>query len=211
MPVADHTNDPGAVQSERDAWVHAIDKLCSEWKRKSRSEYMFVETKALRNISIAEETEDTDTDLESSGEFGGGNRSHSHSPVHLKNADLTSGGEDQVSPGETGQSHPSADNTKPVAKPRRTSKAPGQIAGPDLSPQVQSQTSPQPSPTPAALPSSSTVPESLTHESGPPVEKIPSPPSIPAPPPLPLKAGTKSRKPCTKAFHWDLVGSEKVS
>ncbi|XP_070824872.1 uncharacterized protein [Chaetodon trifascialis] len=79
VPVPDHTTAPGSVQQERDAWVEAIDKLCSDWKRKSRSEHMFVERKSLQQLCIAEDAEDTD--LESSSEFGGGNMSHVYPPV----------------------------------------------------------------------------------------------------------------------------------
>ncbi|XP_070823607.1 uncharacterized protein [Chaetodon trifascialis] len=91
--------------------------------------------------------------------------------------------------------------------------------GPDVSPPAPSPTSPevaalsspaspQPSPTHTAL-TSSTVPESLPLESASSNVKGPSPPSIPVPPPLPPKVNLK--KPCTKAFHWDVVGSEKIA
>lgn len=221
MPVPDQTTAPGGVQRERDAWVQAIHKLCSEWKRKSMGEHTFVETKALRNVSIAEDAEDTDTDLESSGGFGGGNTSFSYPPADYEDADLASGGGDHISAGDTSQSYPSADDTKPVSKPHSNEKTAVQVIGPDILPPApsptspslvtsSSPTSPQPSPSNTALTSSSTVPKSLDHESGSSVVKGPSPPSIPAPPPLPFRIRTNSRKPRTKAFHWDLVGPEKV-
>lgn len=209
VPVPDHTTAPGAVQQERDAWVEAIDKLCSDWKRKSRSEQAFVETKNLQQLCIAEDTEDTD--LESSSEFGSGNMSHVCPPV-----DNTSG----LSAGDEAQSSPSADKPKPAPKPRSAGKAAVQVMGPDVSPPVPSPTSPkvaalsspaspQPSPAHTVLTSSSTVPESLPLESAPSNVKEPSPPGIPVPPPLPPKVNLK--KPCTKAFHWDVVGSEKIA
>ncbi|XP_022618790.1 formin-like protein 13 [Seriola dumerili] len=133
VPVSDQTSAQGAVQRERDAWIHAIDKLCAEWKRKSKDKHTFIETKILQNLSIAEDAEDTNRDLESSGGFSGGT-----------------------------------------------------IIYPP-------------------------VPESLKHESGSSVVKGPSPPSIPAAPPLPFKPRTNLRKIHTKAFHWDLVGSEKIA
>ncbi len=215
MPVPDQTTSPGAVQRERDAWVQAIHKLCSDWKRKSMGEHTFVETKVLRNISIAEDAEDTDTDLESSGGFGGGNTSSNYPPVDYENADSTSSGGDHLSAADKSQSYPSADYAKPVPKLRSNGKTAVQVIGLDIFPPVpspaspsvgvvSSPTSPQPSPSHNALTSSSTVPESLS------VVKVPSPPSIPAPPPLPFKIGTISRKPQTKTFHWDLVGPEKV-
>lgn len=219
MPVPDETTAPGAVQKERDAWVQAIHKLCSDWKRKSMGEHMFVETNFLRNVSIAEDGEDSDTDLESNGGSGGGNMSFNYPPVDYENADPTSGGGDHVSAGDTSQSYPSADYTKPVPKPRSNGKTAVQVIGPDISPPspsptspsvvaLSSPTSPQPSPSHTALTSSSTVSESL--ESGSSAVKTPSRPSIPAPPPLPFKIKTNPRKPQTKAFHWDLVGPEKV-
>lgn len=219
MPVSDQTAAPGSVQQDRDAWVQAIDKLCSDWKRKSRGEHAFVETQSLRKLRIAEDTEDADADLESSSEFGGGNVSLIYPPVDYE--DPTSGGGDHLSAGDTGQSCPSADQRKPTPKPRSTRKAAVQVMGPDILPPVPSPTSPgvealnspaspQPSPTLTALTSSSTVPESLPQESGSSDVKEPSPPSIPAPPPL-LFNLRNLRKPCTKAFHWDVVGSEKVT
>ncbi|XP_061908543.1 formin-H isoform X1 [Entelurus aequoreus] len=53
---------PGGVQSERDAWVKAIDRLCSDWKRRS----MFGVGESLRHLSIAEDAEEDDngSDLE---------------------------------------------------------------------------------------------------------------------------------------------------
>lgn len=61
---------PGAVERERDAWVQAIGKLCSEWKRKSMGEHAFAVQPTLRNISIEEEAEER-TVSPSSGGLGG--------------------------------------------------------------------------------------------------------------------------------------------
>ncbi|XP_070766720.1 uncharacterized protein [Enoplosus armatus] len=187
VPVPDQTSAPGAVQRERDAWVQAIDKLCSDWKRKSMGEHMFVQTKGLRNLSISEDTEDTD--LESSGGI---------------------------------IIYPPADYTKPVPKPRSSKTTSAEVIGPDILPPVpsptsptvaalSSPTSPQPSPSYTALTPSTKVPESLTHESASSVVKGPSPPWIPAPPPLPIQLKMNIKKRRTKAFHWDLVGSEKIA
>lgn len=58
---------------------------------------------------------------------------------------------------------------------------------------------------------SSLLPESASQEPGsPPIPAAP-PLIIPVPPPLPLKLQTKRRKPTTKAFHWDVVSSEKIT
>lgn len=217
MPLPDQTTAPGAVQRERDAWVQAIHRLCSDWKRKSMSEHTFMETMGLRHLSITEE--DTDTDLESSG---AGNMSSIHPPADYENADPSSNGDDHLSAGDTSQSYPSADITKPVPKPRGSRKTTGQVVRPAILPPVtsptspgvvalSSPTSPQPSPVRTSPSPSSTVPESLDHESGSSVVKGPSPPRVPAPPPLPFRMVTNSKKPTTKAFHWDVLGSDKVT
>lgn len=203
--VPDETDAPGTVQQERDAWVKAIDKLCSEWKRKSK---MFMEQKSFRHVSIPEDTEDNDTDLESSGEFGAG--SMTYPPADNKNADPPLSDGDNLSAQQT---HPPADHTNPIPKPRRK-KSP-QI----ITPQVSSPPSPSriapTSPTPlppsprAILPPPPVVPESPAQEAGSLIVKGPPPPSIPAPPPLPLNLNSK--KACTKAFHWDLIGPDKIA
>ncbi|XP_069566985.1 uncharacterized protein [Brachyistius frenatus] len=203
VPVPDQTAAPGTVQRERDAWVQAIHKLCSDWKRKSRGEHMFVEAKTFRHLSIHEE--DNDADLESSDEFASG--SNFSRPPEDKNADLRPSGGDCSSAGDT----------KPVPKPGSTTKTNVQVTGPDILPPVPSPTSPAMSPA-SPPPSSSnaapssfrSVPEPHPHESGmkgPP----PPPPSIPAPPPFPFKLKPNLGKPRTKAFHWDLLTQEKIA
>ncbi|KAM4562758.1 uncharacterized protein PAE49_011106 isoform 2-T2 [Odontesthes bonariensis] len=215
VPIPDETAAPGAVQRERDAWVQAIDKLCKDWKRKSRSEHMFVETKTLRHLSIAEDPEDRDSDLESSSEFSG--ESLIYPPADNKNVDATSSGRDCLSSGDTSQ--PSADSTKPIPKPRSTKTA-VQVIGPDILNPIPSPTSPcatvpivpsspPPSPCHTGLTSSSTSLES--QESSSPVMKMPPPLSIPPPPPLPFRLKTGLKKSLTKAFHWELVGSGKIA
>lgn len=215
MPLPDQTTSPGSVQMERDAWVEAIAKLCSDWKRKSMGENMFVETKVLRNISIAEDAEDTDTELESSSE----NIKFNYPSCDYENLEPTPGGGAHLPAGDTDPSNPPADHAKPVPKPRSIKKA----AGPDIKrgalPPVPSPTSPgvvalssptaspQPSPSHYALPSSVKVPESPTCVPALPV--LPVPP--PLPPPFPFKLRTNSKKARTKAFHWDVVGSDKVT
>ncbi|XP_051281478.1 uncharacterized protein LOC127377543 [Dicentrarchus labrax] len=218
VPLPDQTTPPGAVQEQRDAWVQAIDKLCKDWKRKSRAEQMPEEIRGLQNISINEDAENTDTDLESNGE----NMTFNYPPADYENEDPTTAGGDHQSADDMGQSL-SADHTTPVPKPRSTVKTAVQVSGPKVLPPhpsptspigvvaLSSPTSPQPSPPNNALTSSPTVPESLTQESGSSVVKVLAPPKIPLPPPLPFKLRTNSRKPYTKAFHWDVVGSEKIA
>ncbi|CAJ1084478.1 formin-like protein 13 [Xyrichtys novacula] len=217
VPVPDQTSAPGTVQRERDAWVQAIDNLCKDWKRRSLGESMFVETNVIRNISITEDPEDTETELESSS----GSTGFTHPPDENKNADPPSSPADHLSAWDTSQSHPpSADYTKPVPKPRGPLKTPAQVPEPGNSPPVTLPTppgvaalsppaSPQPPPSPLAPTSPAAVPE--TPEPSKPVIKIPRPPFIPAPPPLPFHFKLDPRKPRTKAFHWDLIGSEKLA
>ncbi|XP_028265570.1 formin-like protein 13 [Parambassis ranga] len=192
----------GAVETERDAWVQAIDKLCSDWKRRSLSRHMSMETMELRHTNIAEDTEDTD--LESS-------RGFLYPPADRSDADHA------VS---SGQIHRPAGDTRPVPKPRRHSrKASAHASRPEsLSPVTPaSPASPPPSPCPAtpspcpATPSpSSRCPQ--PPESGSTVVRGPlPPPPAPPPPPLPFSPIKNSNKTLTKAFHWDLVGSEKIT
>ncbi|XP_035997675.1 formin-like protein 13 [Fundulus heteroclitus] len=216
VPAPEEAASPGAVQKERDAWVKAIGKLCSHWKRLSRSEYMFAESKTLQEISIPEDADDSDADLEPGGGFAAGN----DAPADNKSADPTSRGVDSPLGGEAGQSSPPVDaDTKPVPKPR-ISKAAGQItAGSDPSSSILSPTSPfasvpkfpfSPPPSPhAGVTSFSSGPESQKPLS--PLVKEPPPPPIPAPPPLPVKITSTLKKKRTKAFHWDLIGSEKIA
>lgn len=193
--MPDETVALGTVQQERDAWVKAIDKLCSEWKRKSK---MFMEQKSFRQVSITEDTEDNDTDLESSGEFGAG--SITYPPADNKNVDPPLSDGDNLSAQQT---HPPADHTKPIPKPRRRN-SPQIIPPQDSSLPSPSSTSPTSPPYSlrAILQPPPAVPESPAQEAGPP------PRSIPAPPPLPLNLNSK--KACTKVFHWDLIGPDKV-
>ncbi|KAM9351041.1 uncharacterized protein ABDE67_008339 [Symphorus nematophorus] len=226
VPMPDQTTDPGAVKTERDAWVQAIDRLCRDWKRKSMGEHMFVETMGVQHISITEEAEDTDTDPELSG----GDTNLIYPPVDYENTDPASGAGDHPSAEDTGPGSPSADNTKPVPKPR-PGKTAAQAIGPDISSPVPSPsspgvvvfpspTSPPPSPARTAFTPSPTVPQSPAHKLAvkvpsppriPAPPNIPAPPDIPAPPPLPFNLGTNSRKPRTKAFHWDSVSSDKIA
>ncbi|XP_057685848.1 formin-H isoform X2 [Corythoichthys intestinalis] len=61
---------PSCQPTERDAWVQAIDKLCSDWKRKSKDERMFAGSESLRHLSIAEDIgeDNNNSDVETAGE-----------------------------------------------------------------------------------------------------------------------------------------------
>ncbi|XP_026223482.1 formin-like protein 13 isoform X2 [Anabas testudineus] len=220
VPATEQTSAPEAVQSERDAWVQDIDRLCSDWKKKYKDEHVLMKTKVQRNHSITEEAEENNTDLESNGGFSGENKTIIYPPAENANADSTSVSEDCLSAGDT--SHPSADYTKPHPKPRRSGKAAAGVTGSDVLPPVPLPTSPDvvasSSPTLPPIPppqtasmSPSTVPEPPSHESGSSAVTGPPPPSAPPPPPLLFKAKANLTKPCTKAFHWDLVSSEKIA
>lgn len=202
IPVSEQsTASGGAIQRGDDGWAHAIEKLCSHWKRKSRGEHTFAETSMQRQLSIVEDAEDTETDPESSGESNGGNMTVNIPSPDDQNSHPSPGGGDQSPPGDVS---PSADKTKPVPKPRSPAKT-GNVF-PPMSPlppspgfAVRSPTSPPP----VFFPPS--------HEPGSPAVKIPLAPFIPVPPPLPFKSKISSKKSRTKAFHWDVVGSEKVT
>lgn len=170
---------------------------------------MFVQTKVLQNISIAKDAEGADTDLESNGGTTAGNRNDICPPADCENAESTPGGGDRSSVGAT-SAH------RPVPKPRN-SKPSVRVTGPEVSPPGPSSTSPsvitssppassQPSPSQTAL----TPPKSDSESHGSAVKR-PTPLSIPVPPPLPFRARTNSRKLHTKAFHWDVVSTEKVT
>ncbi|XP_061665725.1 uncharacterized protein LOC133495285 [Syngnathoides biaculeatus] len=154
---------PGAVQSERDAWVQAIRMLCSEWKRKSKTEHMLAVNESLRHLSIAEDV----------GEDCNG-------------FDVESSGEDVYEdPNLSGDMNPSP----PQEVPKQTD--------PDLTPSYV-----------GPAPSSREPPH--RHPAGSRGDKVPCTKEIPPPPPLPLNLKINPRKIRTKAFHWDLVGPDKI-
>lgn len=206
---------PGTVQKERDAWVQAVDKLCSEWKRKSRCQASYEENMSSQPVTIPEEPSDNNMDLESYCDVGG--ESVIRPPAGFKNANHTFNGEDSSSAGDTSQKDPSV-KTKPVPKPRSFKTAVHDVGADDLkslqsptSPHVKSPLSPPslpPSPSQAGLAGSLFRQES--QESDCLVVKGPPSLNIPAPPPLPFKDSSLKGKSCTKAFHWDLIGYEKV-
>ncbi|XP_037335544.2 uncharacterized protein LOC119222776 isoform X1 [Pungitius pungitius] len=188
VPPPDQTSAPGSVQRERDAWVQAIDELCSGWKTKSIDGSSSVKPNPLAHLSIAEDGEDANSELEPCGGLDDTNQ-----PA-VENANLPSGDKGQSS---------DASRAKPIPKPRRQSKT--DVIGPDVSPPVPSPTSPD-----VLASSKPTFPQALTPSSTTSLVKEPSWPSNPppAPPPCPLKFGMKPRTPLTKAFHWDVVGKE---
>lgn len=200
IPLSDQVTAPNAAQRERDAWVTAIDKLCLDWKRKSRGDYAFLETRILRNISIGEDPEDSSSDLESSNGFTGSRTSTTNPLVDSSNTAprTQSGGDESAAP------------TKSVPEPCTMDMA-GDIS---TVPAIPPSRSPPLSPTiPAPPPFQSVpIPEAPKNESSPSSQvKIPPPPSIPIPPPLLFKTNIVSRKPRTKAFHWDQVNQEKFA
>ncbi|XP_051915401.1 uncharacterized protein LOC127596664 [Hippocampus zosterae] len=157
---------PGAVQTERDAWVHAISKLCSDWKRKSKSERMFMGGENLRHLSIAEDAgeDNNNSDLESAGE-----------DLH----------EDSNLAGEMNQS-----------------------SSPEI-PDIPKQAAPDPTLSHPGPPPFSMDPKN--NRTGSQGDTVSSTKTIPPPPPLPLRFNLSPRKIHTKAFHWDLVGPDKIA
>lgn len=155
-------------------------------------EQAFVEAKGLIDIRIDEDEEDANTDLEPSGEC--------EDPTSVS--------------GDRDEGQNSAENLKPVPKPRHNLADAVNIPEPEALPPVASPTvpsppSPHPSPTHAAPTPS--VPEDPACESGSSAVEEPPPPFIPPPPPLPFPLKLFARKPRTKAFHWEEVNPEKVT
>ncbi|KAM8863777.1 uncharacterized protein AB9W97_018430 isoform 2-T2 [Spinachia spinachia] len=201
VPLPDKTAAPGSVQRERDAWVQAVDELCSGWKRKSIGGSSCMKPTSLEHLSIAEDVEDADS--ESSGELDDRNTTQ---PA-VENAAPLSGGADQLSP-------PPEGGAKPSAKARSARKV--DVTRPDASPPVRLPTAPDvPALSEPPFPQPLTPSSPLVHDSGASVVKGPSWQSTPPPPPLPqlfpFKFGKKPRTPRTKAFHWDVVGKEKIA
>ncbi|XP_054912953.1 uncharacterized protein LOC129377190 [Poeciliopsis prolifica] len=218
VPTQEEAVSLGSVQTERDAWVKAIHNLCSHWKRKSRSEHMFAESNSLQHLSIPEDDDDNDTDLEDSGRFAAENFVKEDD----KNSDSTSR-DRECSLSEEGLNSPSAD-TKPVAKPRIGKAAIQATPGSNNLSPLPSPTSPSASKLPMSPPPSTCHAGLMSFPSGPEPQKPaspdvkvppptfipPPPPFIPLPPPLPVKRSTL-KKFRTKAFHWDLIGHEKIA
>lgn len=168
-----------------------------------------------QSVSIPEEPDDNNMDLESNCELGA--ESVIQPPADFKDANNTFNGEMSSSAGNTSQNDPSV-KPKPVPKPRSFKIAVQDVGADDLK-SIQSPTSPHvknplspsslpPSPSQAGLAGSPLRQESQESESL--VVKGPPSLNIPAPPPLPFKDTSLKVKSCTKAFHWDLVGYEKV-
>ncbi|XP_034029298.1 formin-like protein 13 [Thalassophryne amazonica] len=218
----DETNGPAAIQKERDAWVQAIDKLCSEWQRRSRGESVTMPSKIVQCLDIPEDAEDADNDAESPvGLSAPSGNQHFVYPSPSNNSGSSS---NHSSASDTSHSH----SEKPVAKLRSSKPnivAPGALrSSPALSPvspgvPALSTTSLVLSPASDALthsprvsqPSACESHSSAVAEPSAPNNPPPAPPSIPAPPPLPFKLKMMSKKPRTKAFHWDLVSSQKFA
>lgn len=185
-------------------------------------ELVFVGMKDLRSISIEEEE---GSDAEPQSNLG---PSELQAPAASQPADLAPEAASASLAVESDPESPPA--FKPVPRPRSSKKAPAvQEPGPDAPPPVQQlatptpvpSTSPSTSPSPspvsslpppvyAAIARSKSTSESLNHESGTAAAKGPLP-CIPPPPPLPFKLVSSFGKARTKAFHWDVVSSDKVA
>lgn len=169
---------------------------------------MFVGMKDVCSISIDEEK--SDADLQSNGGF-----SDVQPPAASQAADPPA--ETGTGTSVTEEDPESPATTQPVPKPRISKNIAVQDPVPEVPPPVQQLTPPTtaPSPPPAFTPPaavglSNSASESLGHESHTAVAKGPLP-NIPPPPPLPIKLSCAVGKARTKAFHWDLVGSDKVA
>ncbi|XP_071758734.2 uncharacterized protein LOC139914344 [Centroberyx gerrardi] len=127
-------------------------------------------------------------------------RSSEKAAAHVLGPDtaLTSPGPSPTAPGPALSSPAS-----PAPSPPRSARTPSYL--------VSSPSSPAPSPIYDAPSPSSRVPHSPAPESVSSAQMVPSPPMIPIPPPLPFKFNIDPPKPRTKAFHWDVVGSDKIA
>lgn len=165
-------------------------------------EHAFVGQQTLRNISIEEEAEEperTVSDLEPTGGSGG----DVYPPGNRDAAD------DQISPDpvSAGDAESDPSDHKPVPRSRRKMSAPDVGPEDSLAAPQPSPTSPQASPTHEASTPSTSIHQSLSHESRPAAVNVPLPPP---PPLLPMKWSI-SKKRHTKPFHWDVVAPDKVN
>ncbi|XP_029912350.1 formin-like protein 6 [Myripristis murdjan] len=237
VPASEQAEDSKALQQERDAWVQAIHKLCLEWKRKSQIEDMHMGVMDLQGHDTDEDAEDTlpaggQADVESrssGGQVVDRNMNQSDPPAEYANSDPISFGGNRASAGDGSQSRPAAETVKPVAKLRiksanimPSSPVPSPaVPGPALSPPTTplrsprttafTPSSPLSSPTSPVRSVSSMVPQCPLPEPVSSTQAGPPPPMIPAPPPLPIRFKKNPTKPNTKAFHWDLVGSDTIA
>ncbi|KAF6737076.1 Formin-H [Oryzias melastigma] len=195
VPMPDQVSVSNTVQEERDAWVQAIDKLCSEWKRKSRSDQVFVEQEILRPPSIPEDAEENRADLESSSGCGG---------VVYPPPDHTTTDPTPTLP--TSQTPPLTGLIKPIPKPRTPKTVVRVCDVLEPSSSLTSTTPVVPSSPSSPLPSTGSVDLKVS-------SMTPSSPvvCIPPPPPMSLRLKSPFRKPRTKGFHWDVVGSDKIT
>lgn len=238
VPPQEGSNLSGSVKSQRDAWVYALDKLCSDWKRKSYRENFGMDKLSIRNNSITEEEEgeeDSETEQDPK-KIPGSKDANNHAKV---NSDTTL-----------------EEIARPMPKPRVISVKPNSPKKTLTPSSIFPPSSPEPIPRNAVPTSPTTIrsplipqspfsphsnvillPESPTSVSPPsrlsilpslpgdlhlqplvpvlppapsPPPFVPAPP-VPPPPPLPVKKRTLQRQNLTKAFHWDVIGSEKVS
>ncbi|XP_046895459.1 formin-G isoform X2 [Hypomesus transpacificus] len=218
VPVNEWVKSAQAVQTERDEWVLAIDNLCLEWKRKSLSKSMNEDRAAKQVYDSSGDTDERSTVSEAASNFSsdgcllrsGGERDQS-TPLALfgrrgsNTPQISASTSDAPSPSSTNPSYalPVSSSsrhtpTSPVDSNGLVPTSPGPVLIP---------TSPGPvliptSPGPVLIPTS---PVRLL-----PSREAPPPPNIPLPPPLPSNLVFKPSSKRTKAFHWDIVSSDKI-
>lgn len=171
------------IQSERDAWVKAISKLCMDWKQKSQSEHVYEELSG--SAKIAESVKESQSETEREPETD--KVQNNHEPV-------------LVSP--IPRPRVVALN---VAVP-----LPGPVLEPVCLPALAPEQVPElklPS-TPVKTAEPELVPQLGTVTS--PVSTSALAPAPPMPPPLPKKSKPKTLTERTKAFHWDVITQDKV-
>ncbi|KAJ0064811.1 hypothetical protein NL108_015587, partial [Boleophthalmus pectinirostris] len=193
IPPQEAANISISVKSERDAWVQAIEKLCTDWKRKSSAGGPRT---SLRHTSIAEEEEEEDSETEQEPASTVANNDADNATSANVNSEpiYTS----PFSPHSTVILAPDSPTTPTL--PPRLSDVPNSNS--DSHPQPLDPVLPSSAPSPSPPP----LPPPAFSDPTPPQSVIPPPPM---PPPLPMKP--KPQTNLTKPFHWDVIGPDKVS
>ncbi|XP_067096585.1 uncharacterized protein [Osmerus mordax] len=236
VPVNERVKSAEAVQTERDEWVLAIDNLCLEWKRKSQSKPMNEDRAAKQVYDSSGDTDERSTGSEAASNFSSdgdlsrsGEERDQSRPMALfgrrgsNTLQIPASTSDAPSPSSTNPSYalPVSSSsphtpTTPVVTNGLVPTSPGPVLVPTSPGPVLIPTPPGPvliptPPGPVLIP----TPPGPVLIPTPPVRLLPSreappPPNIPLPPPLPSKLVFKPSSERTKAFHWDLVSSDKI-
>lgn len=168
------------IRSERDAWVKAINKLCMDWKCRSRSEHVYEE--------LCESAKIVETIKECQSE---GKREPEAETDRMQN-------------------NCGSVLTPLQPRPCVPVPLPGPVLEPVCHPALGPEDVPDsrlPS-TPVKMPEPEPVPQLGTVTS--PVSTSALTPAPPLPPPMPKKSKPQTLTQRTKVFHWDVITQDKV-